>query len=129
MLELRIKYALGSRVQGPHKVSQLWGTPPIGFSGLQSQTQKIWTSDPRAARLDSPPRARAAAQKAEEAIVAAAKDVSMAEATGLGLLEPKKKLEGTAISTMSLSGHLLTNSRMPAGLKVPANPSLALSGD
>ena len=40
----------------------------------------------------------------------------------------KKKLEDTATSTMSRKRHLLTNSRIPAGSKVSANPSFALSG-
>ena len=35
-------------------------------------------------------RARAAAKKAEEVIIAAAKDVSMAEATGFGSLEAEE---------------------------------------
>ena len=40
----------------------------------------------------------------------------------------KKKFEDTATSTMSRKGHLLTKSRIPAGSKVSANPSFALSG-
>ncbi|CCU77048.1 putative effector protein, partial [Blumeria hordei DH14] len=37
-------------------------------------------------------RARAAAERAEEAIIAAAKDVSMAEATGFGALGPEEEV-------------------------------------
>ena len=37
-------------------------------------------------------RARAAVKKAEEAIIAAAKDVSMAEATGFGALEAEEEV-------------------------------------
>ena len=51
--QIHNKYALRRRVQGPHQVSQLWGTSPIGFPGLPSQT-----GDKRAACVDPPHRAR-----------------------------------------------------------------------
>ena len=56
-------------------------------SGPVTKEQLAWIRHIEQGEFAKVARARATAKKAEEAIIAAAKDVSMAEATGFGVLE------------------------------------------
>ena len=59
--------------------------------GPVTKEQLAWICHIEQVEFAKVARARAAAKRAEEAIMAAAKDVSMAEATGFDVLESEKE--------------------------------------
>ena len=77
---------------GPHR-SDSWDCQ-VRFrkSGPVTKEQLAWIRHLEQGKFAEAARARAAAKKAEEAIVAAAKDTAMAEATGFGVLGPEEEV-------------------------------------
>ncbi|CCU80163.1 EKA-like protein [Blumeria hordei DH14] len=102
--------------RGPHRSDSMIFQARPKKSGPVTKEQLAWIHHIEQGEFTKVARARAAAKRAEEAIIAAAKDVPMAEATGLEFWN-LKEFENTVTSKMSLLGHLLINSRIPAGSK------------
>ncbi|CCU79601.1 EKA-like protein [Blumeria hordei DH14] len=71
---------------GPHRSDSRACQVRPKKSGLVTKEQLAWIRHIEQGEFSKVARARAAAKKAEEAIIAATKDVSMAEATGFGAL-------------------------------------------
>ena len=76
---------------GPHRSDSRVCQARPKKTGPVTKEQLEWIRHIQQGEFAKVARARAAAKKAEEAIVAAAKDVSMAEATGFGVLESEKE--------------------------------------
>ena len=70
-------------MQGPHEVSQLWR--------IETKEQLLWICHIEQRKFVKVVQARAIAKRAEEAIIASAKDVSMAEGSGFGALESEEE--------------------------------------
>ena len=71
---------------GPHRSDSRASQVRPKKSGSVTKEQLAWIRQIEQGEFSKVAGARAAAKKAEEAIIAAAKDVSMAEATGFGVL-------------------------------------------
>ena len=76
---------------GPHRFDSRDCQARPRKSGLVTKEQLAWIRHLMQGKYTEVARARAAAKKSEKAIVAAAKNASMAEAIGFGVLEPEEE--------------------------------------